>query len=57
MKKEVKEFFRMLKKNKQGIVGLVMIICIVLLGIFASVISPFDPEMTAWANCPTHSWC
>lgn len=32
MKKEVKEFFRMLKKNKQGIVGLVMIICIVLLG-------------------------
>ena len=50
MKKEVKEFFRMLKKNKQGIVGLVMIICIVLLGIFASVISPFDPEMTNAAD-------
>ena len=50
MKKELKEFTRMLKKNRQGMIGLAMILVIVLLGIFAPVISPFDPEMTNAAD-------
>ena len=50
MKKEIKEFTRMLKKSRQGMIGLSMILVIVLLGIFAPVISPFDPEMTNAAD-------
>ena len=49
MKKEVKEFLECLRRIKQGSWWLVMIICIVF-GDFASVISPFDPEMTNAAD-------
>ena len=59
MKKELHQFFRMLKKNKSGIVGLVMIIVVIFLGVFAPLIAPYDPEMTNAADarmapCLTH---
>jgi len=46
MKEKVKYFFTMLKKHRNGMIGLIMMIIVILLGVLAPVIAPFDPEMT-----------
>ena len=47
---KVKYFFTMLKKHRNGLIGLVMMTIVIVLGILAPVIAPFDPEMVNAAD-------
>lgn len=46
MKRIVKDFFYMLGKSRQGQIGFILVILVLLLGIFAPLISPYDPVQT-----------
>ena len=50
MKKAINDFFVMLKKNKQGTIGLILMLVIILLGVLAPIVAPYDPEMTNAAH-------
>ncbi len=45
-KQQFKVFWRYFKKNRLAVGGLVMVITIFLIAIFAAVLSPYDPDKT-----------